>query len=103
MAIDAKIEIDDAALFRQRRFSTPSALDEREAEASRHSLSFVRLNGTIGSLVNGAGLAMATMDLIKEFDGSAANFLDVGGSASVSQIAGGLQIIASDPNVRLVC
>lgn len=100
MAIDSKIEIDDAALFRQRGFSTASTQDKREAAASALALSFVNLSGTVGSLVNGAGLAMATMDLIKEFNGSAANFLDVGGSASASQVAGGLHIIASDPNVR---
>ncbi|KGG52975.1 succinate-CoA ligase [Mitosporidium daphniae] len=102
MAIDSKIEIDDAALFRQRGFSTASTQDKREAAASALALSFVNLSGTVGSLVNGAGLAMATMDLIKEFNGSAANFLDVGGSASASQVAGGLHIIASDPNVRAI-
>lgn len=105
IALDAKMIIDDNALFRQRTISElrdPSQEDEKEIEAQHHGLSYVALDGTIGCMVNGAGLAMATMDVIKHVGGRPANFLDVGGSATAQRVEEALRIIARDPNVKSI-
>jgi succinyl-CoA synthetase beta subunit len=105
IALDAKMIIDDNALYRQRAISEmrdPSQEDEKEIEAQHHSLSYVALDGTIGCMVNGAGLAMATMDIIKFVGGSPANFLDVGGSATAERVEEALRIIVRDPKVKSV-
>ena len=103
MALDAKINIDANALFRQRELAAmrdPSQEDPMELEASRHDLNYVSLDGDIACMVNGAGLAMATMDLIKLHGGEPANFLDVGGGASKEKVAAAFKIITADPNVK---
>lgn len=103
MALDAKITFDDNALFRQpaiRNLRDLNEEDPKEIEASKHELNYVALDGNIACLVNGAGLAMATMDIIKYFGGSPANFLDVGGSANEEQVTHAFKIILSDPNVE---
>jgi len=103
MALDAKINFDDNALFRQpdiRALRDLNEEDPKEIEASRHGLNYIALDGNIACLVNGAGLAMATMDIIKYFGGSPANFLDVGGSANEEQVTNAFKIILSDPNVE---
>jgi len=105
MAVDAKINIDDNALFRQPKIEAMrdiSQEDPRDVAASEHNLSFIGLDGDIGCLVNGAGLAMATMDMIKLHGGTPANFLDVGGGATEKQVTEALKIVAKDPNVRAV-
>lgn len=105
IALDAKMVIDDNALYRQRAISEmrdPSQEDPKEIEAQHHSLSYVALDGTIGCMVNGAGLAMATMDMIKFVGGSPANFLDVGGSATKERVEEALRIIVRDPKVKSV-
>lgn len=105
LALDAKISLDDNALFRHKAYSEffdPSQLPKSEVEAKAHDLSYVALKGTIGCMVNGAGLAMATMDIIDHFGGKPANFLDVGGSATKEKVAQGLKIILSDPSVNTV-
>lgn len=105
VALDAKMTIDDNALFRQRSISEmrdPSQEDEKEIEAQHHSLSYVALEGNIGCMVNGAGLAMATMDIIKQVGGSPANFLDVGGSATKERVEEALRIIVRDKMVKAV-
>jgi succinyl-CoA synthetase beta subunit len=105
MAIDAKMSIDEDALFRQKdmaRLWDITQSDPSELEAQKHKLSFVRLNGNIGCMVNGAGLSMATMDLIKMHGGEPANFLDVGGKATPETIAKGFEIILNDPSVRAI-
>lgn len=105
VALDAKINFDDNALFRHREYSNMrdySEEDPLEAEASQYGLSYIRLDGNVGCMVNGAGLAMATMDLIKLAGGEPANFLDVGGGADVEKISHGFRIMMSDPNVRAV-
>jgi len=103
--IDAKISIDDDALFRHPEFAgwyDPSQDDLKEVEAKKYDLAYVGLDGTIGCLVNGAGLAMATMDIIHYYGGEPANFLDVGGGATEEQVAKGFQIILSDPHVKTI-
>ncbi|MHC1764630.1 MAG: ADP-forming succinate--CoA ligase subunit beta [Verrucomicrobiia bacterium] len=103
MAVDAKISIDDNALYRQKELTEMRDLNEEsplETEASNHNLSYIKLDGNIACLVNGAGLAMATMDVIQHFGGQPANFLDVGGGASQEQVTAAFQIILKDPNVR---
>lgn len=103
IALDAKITFDDNALFRQpaiRNLRDLNEEDPKEIEASKHELNYVALEGNIACLVNGAGLAMATMDIIKYFGGSPANFLDVGGSANEEQVTHAFKIILSDPNVE---
>jgi succinyl-CoA synthetase beta subunit len=103
MALDAKMEIDDNSLFRHPEISAmhdSSQDDALEAAAAAHGLNYIHLDGTIGSMVNGAGLAMATMDLIKQAGLEPANFLDVGGGASAEMVENGFRIILSDPNVR---
>ena len=103
IALDAKIDLDDSASFRHpawRDLRDTSEEDAAELEAGRHNLSYVKLDGSIGCMVNGAGLAMGTMDIIKQFGGEPANFLDVGGSADKDRVAAAMQIIQSDPNVK---
>jgi succinyl-CoA synthetase beta subunit len=103
LALDAKMNFDDNALFRHPAIRELRDLDEEdplEVEASKFSLNYIRLDGNIGCMVNGAGLAMATMDVIKLAGGEPANFLDVGGGATVDQVRNAVRILASDPNVR---
>lgn len=104
-AIDAKLVIDDNALFRQPNIASlrdDSAEDVGEVEARKAGLSFVKLEGKIGCIVNGAGLAMATMDMIKHFGGEPANFLDIGGSSSPDKVLAAMKIILRDPNVKSI-
>ncbi|GGI94874.1 succinate--CoA ligase [ADP-forming] subunit beta [Alicyclobacillus cellulosilyticus] len=103
MALDAKINFDDNALFRHPELAELRDLDEedpKEVEASKYGLSYIALDGNIGCMVNGAGLAMATMDTIKHYGGQPANFLDVGGGASEEKVTQAFRIILSDPNVQ---
>jgi succinyl-CoA synthetase beta subunit len=105
IALDAKINFDDNGLFRHKELQElldPEEQDPLELEANRFSLNYIRLNGNIGVMVNGAGLAMATMDLIKLYGGEPANFLDVGGGANAETIARGFQIILSDDRVQAI-
>lgn len=105
IALDAKLSFDDNALFRHKDIEGMRDLDEedpREVEASRYSLNYVSLNGSIGCMVNGAGLAMATMDIIKLYGGSPANFLDVGGGATKDQVTAAFKILVSDPRVKTI-
>jgi succinyl-CoA synthetase beta subunit len=103
LALDAKVTFDDNALYRQKELEPLRDLDEEdpaETEAKRFDLSFIKLDGNIGCMVNGAGLAMATMDTIKHFGGQPANFLDVGGSATEERVTAAFKIITADPKVR---
>ena len=103
MAVDAKISLDDNALYRHKDIQEMRDLNEeapQEIEASKFNLNYIKLDGNIACLVNGAGLAMATMDIIQHFGGSPANFLDVGGGASQEQVAAAFKIILQDPNVK---
>jgi len=105
LALDAKISFDDNGLFRHKDIEGMRDLDEedpREVEASRYNLNYVSLDGNIGCMVNGAGLAMATMDIIKLYGGSPANFLDVGGGATKEQVTAAFKILMSDKNVKAV-
>ncbi len=105
LAVDGKIVLDDSALFRQPELAAKrDASEETEAEAAarQHGLSYVGLGGEIGCMVNGAGLAMATMDVIKLYGGEPANFLDIGGGAQAEKVAAALRIILADPNVKAV-
>ena len=105
IALDAKINIDDNALFRNQELKSlvdESEIDSKELEAEKYDLSYVKLDGKIGCMVNGAGLAMATMDIIKLKGSSPANFLDVGGGASKEKVTGALKIIISDKNVEAI-
>lgn len=105
LALDAKLSIDDNAIYRQKRISEfydPTQIPEREAKANEFDLAYVALDGDIGCMVNGAGLAMATMDLIYYHGGNPANFLDVGGGASKEKVAEGFKIILSDSNVKAI-
>jgi succinyl-CoA synthetase beta subunit len=102
-AVDAKLSLDDNSLFRHPDLQALRDLAEEaplEIEASKHSLNYIKLDGNIACLVNGAGLAMATMDIIQHFGGRPANFLDVGGGASEEQVTAAFKIILQDPNVR---
>jgi succinyl-CoA synthetase beta subunit len=104
-ALDAKMGFDDNALFRHAEVRELRDLDEedpKEIEASKFDLSYIALDGTIGCMVNGAGLAMATMDIIKHFGGEPANFLDVGGGATAEKVTEAFKIILADANVRAV-
>ncbi len=104
-ALDAKINFDDNALYRHKELLDLRDLNEEdplEVEASRYSLNYIKLDGTVGCMVNGAGLAMATMDIIKYAGGSPANFLDVGGGASAEQVKNAFRILLSDKNVKAV-
>ncbi|HEY2953063.1 MAG TPA: ADP-forming succinate--CoA ligase subunit beta [Verrucomicrobiae bacterium] len=102
-AVDAKIGLDDNALYRHKNIQDMRDLAEEaplEIEASKHGLNYIKLDGNIACLVNGAGLAMATMDIIQHYGGSPANFLDVGGGASKDQVTAAFKIILSDPHVQ---
>jgi succinyl-CoA synthetase beta subunit len=104
-ALDAKIDFDDNALFRHKELLSLRDFNEEdplEIEASRHKINYIRLDGTIGCMVNGAGLAMATMDIIQLAGGKPANFLDVGGGATADQIQSAFKIILGDCNVRAI-
>lgn len=103
MAVDAKLSLDDNALYRHANLQAMRDLAEEaplEIEASKFNLNYIKLDGSIACLVNGAGLAMATMDIIQHFGGQPANFLDVGGGASQEQVAAAFKIILQDPNVK---
>ena len=103
LALDAKLNFDDNAMFRHHELAAledPSEMDPLEFEARKHHLNYIRLTGNVGAMVNGAGLAMATMDLIKAAGAEPANFLDVGGGASAEMVTNGFRIILGDPNVK---
>ena len=103
MALDAKLNFDSNALYRQKEILAYRDLEEEDAkeiEASKYDLSYVALDGNIGCMVNGAGLAMSTMDIINYYGGEPANFLDVGGSATAEKVTEAFKIILSDPNVK---
>ena len=105
IALDAKVDIDSNALFRQEKiskFHDTSEEDPLELKASEYGLNYIKLDGNVGCMVNGAGLAMATMDIVKHHGGEPANFLDVGGAANVDTIKNGFKIILTDPNVKSV-
>ncbi len=105
MALDAKINFDDNALFRHKDYADLRDKSEEnplELEASKHNLNYIKLDGNVGCMVNGAGLAMATMDIIKLAGGEPANFLDVGGGANVETVKNGFKIILADPNVNAI-
>jgi len=105
VALDAKMTFDDNGLFRHKDLRELRDLDEEdplEVEASKYGLNYIKLDGTVACMVNGAGLAMATMDIIKYAGGSPANFLDVGGGASAEQVKNAFRILLSDPEVRAV-
>ncbi len=105
LAIDAKMDLDDNAMFRQKwaeELRDPAEEEESERQARAAGISFVQLDGNIGCMVNGAGLAMATMDTIKEYGGTPANFLDIGGGAREDKVEAALRIILSDPNVKSI-
>jgi succinyl-CoA synthetase beta subunit len=103
LALDAKLNLDDNAMFRHHDLAAledPEEMDPLEHEARKHHLNYIRLSGNVGAMVNGAGLAMATMDLIKAAGAEPANFLDVGGGASAEMVANGFRIILGDPHVQ---
>ena len=105
LAVDGKMSIDDNALYRHKALADlrdPSEEDPYEVEARRFDLSYVKLDGNIGCMVNGAGLSMATMDMIKLYGGAPANFLDIGGGATAERVAAALRIILSDQHVKTV-
>ncbi|MCF7765119.1 MAG: ADP-forming succinate--CoA ligase subunit beta [Verrucomicrobia bacterium] len=105
VAVDAKVSIDDNALYRHKNIQAMRDLAEEaplETEASKYNLNYIKLDGSIACLVNGAGLAMATMDIIQHFGGSPANFLDVGGGATKEQVTAAFKIILNDPNVKAI-
>ena len=103
VALDAKMDIDSNSLFRHPdvvAMHDPNEDDPTEAEAAKYNLNYIKLDGNVGNMVNGAGLAMATMDIIKQAGASPANFLDVGGGANAEMVENGFRIILSDPNVK---
>ncbi len=105
LALDAKMNFDDNALYRRKDIAEYRDLDEEdplEIEASKYNLNYIKLDGNVGCMVNGAGLAMATMDIIKLAGGEPANFLDVGGTANKETVSNGFKIILSDPNVKAI-
>ena len=105
MAADAKVNIDDNALFRHADYAAMRDLNEEdpaEVEAGEFNLNFIKLDGNVGCMVNGAGLAMATMDIIKLSGGEPANFLDVGGTANAETVEAGFRIILKDPSVKAI-
>jgi succinyl-CoA synthetase beta subunit len=105
MALDAKMNFDDNGLFRHKElldYKDESEEDPAELEASKFQLNYIKLDGNVGCMVNGAGLAMGTMDIIKLYGGEPANFLDVGGVANAETVANGFKIILSDPNVKSI-
>ncbi|MEC8219881.1 MAG: succinate--CoA ligase subunit beta, partial [Verrucomicrobiota bacterium] len=102
-ALDAKVSFDGNAIFQHpdiKKLRDLNEEDPKEIEASKHDLAYIALDGDIACMVNGAGLAMATMDIIQSFGGSPANFLDVGGGANEAQVTAAFKIILSDPNVK---
>jgi succinyl-CoA synthetase beta subunit len=105
LALDAKMNFDDNALFRHPEIAEMRDFEEEdplEIQASRFGLNYIKLDGNVGCMVNGAGLAMATMDIIKLWGGSPANFLDVGGGASTEQVKNAFKILVADKNVKAV-
>lgn len=105
IALDAKLSVDENALYRQKEiaeFYDDTQIPKNEAMAHEHELAYVALEGEVGCMVNGAGLAMATMDMIYHYGGTPANFLDVGGGASKEKVAEGFKIILTDPNVKAI-
>ncbi|MFT3894769.1 MAG: ADP-forming succinate--CoA ligase subunit beta [Anaerolineales bacterium] len=105
VALDGKMLIDDNSLFRHADLAEIRDIDEEapaETDARRHGLSFIKLDGNIGCMVNGAGLAMTSMDIVKLFGGEPANFLDIGGGAKADKVAAAMRIILSDPNVKAI-
>jgi len=105
LAVDSKVNFDDNALYRHRDYAEMRDLaeeDESEIEAKKYDLNFIKLDGNVGCMVNGAGLAMATMDIIKLSGGEPANFLDVGGTANAETVEAGFRIILKDPNVKAI-
>jgi len=105
LALDAKFNFDDNALYRHPDIAAMRDIaeeDPREVEASKHGLNYIGLNGNIACLVNGAGLAMATMDIIKFYGGNPANFLDVGGGATEEQVTEAFKILIADKNVQAI-
>jgi len=105
VALDSKFNFDGNAMFRQadvNEMEDPFEIDETELEAGKFNLNYIKLDGNVGCMVNGAGLAMATMDIIKLSGGDPANFLDVGGAASVETVKNGFKIILKDPNVKAI-
>ena len=105
LALDAKIDVDDNALFRHgdlRELDDPSQQDEKEVRARQFDLNYITLDGDIACMVNGAGLAMGTMDIIKLYGGEPANFLDVGGGTDSEKVSEAFKLITSDPNVRAI-
>jgi succinyl-CoA synthetase beta subunit len=105
IAVDAKVNIDENALFRHPDIAAMRDIleeDPTEVEAGEHSLNYVKLDGNVGCMVNGAGLAMATMDIIKLSGGDPANFLDVGGTANAERVEKAFRIILKDPNVKAI-
>lgn len=105
IALDAKINFDDNGLFRHKELAElrdTTEEDPAEVEAGKYNLNYIKLDGNVGCMVNGAGLAMATMDIIKLYGGEPANFLDVGGVANAETVANGFKIILSDPNVKSI-
>lgn len=104
-ALDCKCKFDDSAEYRQKELfalKDLTQMDPKEVKAEKYNLNYIALDGNIGCMVNGAGLAMATMDIIKLFGGEPANFLDVGGMATVETVREGFKILSSDPNVNVV-
>jgi len=105
IAVDSKVSLDDNALYRHPAFAAlrdEAEEDPTEVEAKKHNLNFIKLDGNVGCMVNGAGLAMATMDIIKLSGGEPANFLDVGGGANAQTVEAGFRIILQDPNVKAI-
>jgi succinyl-CoA synthetase beta subunit len=105
VCLDAKITLDDSGLFRHPELESmrdPDEEDPADAEARRHDISFIHLDGTIGCMVNGAGLAMTTMDLVKRAGGEPANFLDIGGGAKADRVAAAMRLILDDPKVQAI-
>lgn len=105
LAVDCKLVLDDNALFRHPELLSMRDINEEdpvEVEAGKHNLNFVKLDGNVGCMVNGAGLAMATMDIIKLSGGAPANFLDVGGGANPKTVEAGFRIILKDPEVKAI-
>ena len=105
LAVDCKVNIDDSALFRHKDYAEMRDISEEdpaEVEADKYGLNFIKLEGDVGCMVNGAGLAMATMDIIKLSGGDPANFLDVGGTANAETVEAGFRIILKDPNVKAI-
>ena len=103
LALDCKASFDDNALYRQRQVAEmkdENEYDPLELEAARHDLNYVKLDGNIGLMVNGAGLSMATMDIIKYYGGEAANFMDVAGAATPTRVAAAFKLIYKDPDVK---